>query len=322
MSDFLTLVGLAALVIAGIGIGGGVSSYLEQRRASIATLKVLGATSSGDIVRIYAMQIGVAALAGQLAGLVAGVLVTPLLARRCKGCCRSESGFIIAPGAAAGGAFGLLVAWPLPRTRCCARATFPAMALMRSAWCRWAGLAGAGATGLGLAAICALALLTTAQPLLSGGFLIGAGWRMLGLLAGLGWGIQTLARRLPRPPIRCCAARWPISTAPERHRGAGDGAGLRPCRLRAARRVQTAIDGNIRARVPREAPDYFVLDVPRDKEPRFFELIQSAFPQGRDPHRADHARRGAGLRAEGQDDALPIWRNCPRAHGACAASAG
>ena len=37
MSDFLTLVGLAALVIAGIGIAGGVSSYLDQRRASIAT---------------------------------------------------------------------------------------------------------------------------------------------------------------------------------------------------------------------------------------------------------------------------------------------
>ncbi|MBP6364162.1 MAG: ABC transporter permease, partial [Novosphingobium sp.] len=48
MGDFLILVGLAALVIAGIGIGGGVSSYLEARRGSVATLKVLGATS-GDI---------------------------------------------------------------------------------------------------------------------------------------------------------------------------------------------------------------------------------------------------------------------------------
>ena len=52
------------------------------------------------------------------------------------------------------------------------------------------------ATGLGLAAICALALLTTAQPMLSGGFLLGAGGTLL-LLAGLGWLIQTLARRLP-----------------------------------------------------------------------------------------------------------------------------
>jgi putative ABC transport system permease protein len=36
MGEFLTLVGLAALVIAGIGIGGGVASYLEARRASVA----------------------------------------------------------------------------------------------------------------------------------------------------------------------------------------------------------------------------------------------------------------------------------------------
>ena len=47
--------------IAGIGIGGGVASYLDARRAGIATLKILGATS-GDITRIYALQIGAAAL--------------------------------------------------------------------------------------------------------------------------------------------------------------------------------------------------------------------------------------------------------------------
>ena len=36
MSEFLALVGLAALVIAGIGIGGGVTSYLDARRQGIA----------------------------------------------------------------------------------------------------------------------------------------------------------------------------------------------------------------------------------------------------------------------------------------------
>ncbi|MBY0344249.1 MAG: ABC transporter permease, partial [Sphingomonadales bacterium] len=199
MSDFLTLVGLAALVIAGIGIAGGVSSYLDQRRAGIATLKVLGATS-GDIVRIYAMQIGVASLAGSALGLAAGVLVTPLLASALQGLLPVESGFIIAPGALLlAASYGLLVAFafaaaPLLRAR-----TFPAMALMRSGIVPLARDKQAlAATGLGLAAICALALLTTAQPMLSGGFLIGAGLA-LGLLAGLGWAIQTLARRLPRP---------------------------------------------------------------------------------------------------------------------------
>lgn len=280
MSDFLTLVGLAALVIAGIGIAGGVSSYLDQRRASIATLKVLGATS-GDIVRIYAMQIGVAALVGSLAGLAAGVAVTPLLAGALQGLLPVESGFLVSPPALLlAASYGLLVAFafaaaPLLRAR-----TFPAMALMRSGIVPlardWRALL---ATALGLTAICALALLTTAQPLLSGGFLLGAGGA-LALLAALGWAIQALARRLPRPAnplLRSALANLHRPGAPTGALVTALGFGLAAFVLLAA--VQSAIDGNIQSRVPREAPDYFVLDVPQDKEPRFFELIQQEFPE-------------------------------------------
>lgn len=280
MSDFLTLVGLAALVIAGIGIAGGVSSYLDQRRASIATLKVLGATS-GDIVRIYAMQIGVAALAGSALGLAAGVAVTPLLAGALQGLLPVESGFIIAPPALLlAASYGLLVAFafaaaPLLRAR-----TFPAMALMRSGIVPLARDRRAlVATALGLAAICALALLSTAQPLLSGGFLLGAGGALL-LLAGLGWGIQALARRLPRPRnplLRSAIANLHRPGAPTGALVTALGFGLAAFVLLAA--VQSAIDGNIQSRVPQEAPDYFVLDVPQAKEPRFFQLIQQDFPK-------------------------------------------
>jgi putative ABC transport system permease protein len=280
MSDFLTLVGLAALVIAGIGIAGGVSSYLDQRRAGIATLKVLGATS-GDVVRIYALQIGVAALVGSLAGLAAGVAVTPLLAAALKGLLPVESGFIVAPGPLLlAASYGLLVAFafaaaPLLRAR-----TFPAMALMRSGIVPlardWRALA---ATALGLAAICALALLTTDQPMLSGGFLLGAGGA-LALLAGLGWGIQALARRLPRPAnplLRSALANLHRPGAPTGALVTALGFGLAAFVLLAA--VQSAIDGNIQSRVPREAPDYFVLDVPVAKEPRFFDLVEADFPE-------------------------------------------
>ena len=169
MSDFLTLVGLAALVIAGIGIAGGVSSYLDQRRSSIATLKVLGA-SSRDIVRIYALQIAVAAIAGSVLGLATGVLVTPFLGMALEGLLPVERGFVIepAPLMLAGG-YGLLVAFafaaaPLLRAR-----AFPAMALMRS---RIVPLArdrrALIVTGIGLTAICALAMLVPAAKGLSG----------------------------------------------------------------------------------------------------------------------------------------------------------
>ena len=132
MGEFLTLVGLAALVIAGIGIGGGVSSYLEARRSSIATLKVLGATS-GDIVRIYALQIGLAAVVGTVAGLAVGLAITPLLALALDGLLPVSGGFTLAPGALLlASAYGLLVALVFAATPLLRARRFPAMALMRS----------------------------------------------------------------------------------------------------------------------------------------------------------------------------------------------
>src|SRR5688500_1910078 len=195
MGEFLALVGLAALVIAGIGIGGGVASYLEARRASVATLKILGATSR-DIARIYALQIGAAALAGSLAGLAAGVLVTPLLAQALGELLPVRPGLVFDPWALIRAAlFGLLVALvfaapPLARAR-----HYPAMALMRS---RVAPLARAwrGAlwpVALGLTGITALTLLGSPQPWITAMFLGGAATLLL-LLSGLGSAIRALAK--------------------------------------------------------------------------------------------------------------------------------
>ncbi|MEL7189337.1 MAG: FtsX-like permease family protein [Pseudomonadota bacterium] len=279
MSDFLTLVGLAALVIAGIGIAGGVSSYLDQRRVSIATLKVLGA-SSRDIVKIYALQIGVAALVGSVLGLATGVLVTPLLSTALEGLLPVESGFVIEPAPLLlAGAYGILVAFafaaaPLLRAR-----SFPAMALMRS---RITPLAkdkrAIIATIIGIGAICALAIATTKQPILSGSFLAGAGGA-LGLLALLGFGIQYLAKSLPRPSnpiLRSALANIHRPGAPTGSLVTALGFGLAAFVLLAA--IQTAIDGNIQSRVPQEAPDYFALDVPVEEEERFTSIVESKFP--------------------------------------------
>ncbi|MBD2841253.1 ABC transporter permease [Erythrobacter rubeus] len=301
MSDFLTLVGLAALVIAGIGIAGGVSSYLDARRTSIATLKVLGA-SSRDIVCIYALQIGVAAIIGSAAGLAVGVLITPLLGSALQGLLPVESGFVIEPAPLLlAGAYGLLVAFafaaaPLLRAR-----SFPAMALMRS---RIVPLSrdkrALIATAAGIAAICALALLTTAQPQLSGGFLLGAGGALIAL-AALGLIIQYIARRLPRPSnplLRSALSNIHRPGAPTGSLVTALGFGLAAFVLLAA--IQSAIDGNIESRVPREAPDYFVLDVPVDGRDRFEELITTRYPAA--TIRAVPTMRGAVLAYGPQDE--------------------
>ena len=71
MGQFLSLVGLAALVIAGIGVGNGVASYLAGKRPGLATLKVLGADSA-TVLRIYGLQILAVAAVAIGAGLVVG----------------------------------------------------------------------------------------------------------------------------------------------------------------------------------------------------------------------------------------------------------
>jgi putative ABC transport system permease protein len=45
-TQFLTLVGLAALVVGGVGVANAVAAYVDRRRSSLATLKSLGATGN------------------------------------------------------------------------------------------------------------------------------------------------------------------------------------------------------------------------------------------------------------------------------------
>ncbi len=275
MGEFLVLVGLAALVIAGIGIGGGVASYLEARRGSIATLKVLGATS-GDIARIYLLQIGAAALAGSLAGLAAGIMVMPLIGRALGALLPVAPGLVIDPGALGKAAlYGLLVALIFAAPPLIAARRFPALALLRAqvsplarGW-RDAALP----VGAGVAGIVALALAGAAQPRVVLTFLGGAA-ALLGVLGLLGRVIRWSAARLPRP--RAPLAR--IALANLHRPGAQTGAlvtalgfGLSAFVLLAA--IQTSLDANIAAQVPQRAPDYFVLDLPQDREGEFRSLI-------------------------------------------------
>lgn len=280
MGEFLVLVGLAALVIAGIGIGGGVSSYLEARRGSIATLKVLGA-SSADIARIYLLQVGAAALAGSLAGLLAGVCVTPLAARALAGLLPVSDGLLFDPAALArAAAYGLLVALVFAAPPLAAARHYPAMALMRARVSplprRWREAA--LPVGLGLAAIAALALATAAQPLVTAAFLGGAAL-VLALLGGLGTALRRLAARLPRP-------RHPLlrTGLANLHRpGAQTGAlvtalGFGLTAFVALAAIESSLDANIMARVPARAPDYFVLDVPRDRVGEFQGAVAAEAP--------------------------------------------
>ncbi len=64
-------------MVAGVGVGGGVSAYLGAKTKTIATLKTLGADSA-TIRAIYLWQIGLVALGAVAIGLALGA-ATPWL---------------------------------------------------------------------------------------------------------------------------------------------------------------------------------------------------------------------------------------------------
>ncbi len=73
-SQFLTLVGLTALVVGGVGVANAVRAYVDSKRYVIATFKSLGA-SGRFVVSIYLIQILLIAFMGIAGGLVLGALM-------------------------------------------------------------------------------------------------------------------------------------------------------------------------------------------------------------------------------------------------------
>ncbi len=277
MGQFLVLVALAALGIAGIGIAGGVSSYLEMRRASIATLKILGA-ESGDVVRIYLLQIAAAASAAIALGLVLGVGITPLLARALEGLLPIPPGFTVDAGElATAAAYGLLIALTFAAPPLLEARRVPAMALLRARVAPpgrgWRVPLWVLPVGLGLSGIAGLAVLTSPQPWLAAGFLGGAA-AVFALLALIGRLLAWLAARLPRPSrplLRMALGNLHRPGAQTSALVVALGFALAAFVMLAA--VQTSIDANIAKRVPERAPDYFVLDVPRGAGAETFKAL-------------------------------------------------
>lgn len=303
MGEFLVLVGLTAMAIAGIGIGGGVSSYLEARRNGIATLKVLGATSQ-DITRIYLLQLLAAALVGSLAGLLAGILVMPALGTALGALLPVAPGLVFDWAALSRAtAYGLLVGLVFAAPPLFAARRFPALALMRA---RVSPLSGqwreaAWPVGLGFAAIIGLTLASAAQLPVTAGFLAGA-IVVLGLLGLLGWGLRQLAARLPRPQhplLRLALSNLHRPGAQTGSLVTALGFGLSAFVLLAV--VQTSLQANIASQVPQRAPDYFMLDLPRERAAEMERIVSKAAPQAK--VRQVPALRGAIL-AYGPENAM------------------
>ena len=278
MGQFLTLVGLAALVIAGIGVGNGVSSYLASKRASIATLKVMGA-DSGTIFRIYMLQILAVASVAIFVGLGVGSVMPMAIGWVAGDILPVAPGFNVHPlPLAVSAIYGLLIALafalpPLARAR-----TVPAAGLFRAIVEGNTRIDRRSAIWViaAISAIIALAVVTAREPLFSLAF-IGAAFGLLLLLTGIAWLLRFIALRVPRPkaPLpRLALANLHRPGAQTQALVVALGLGLTLFVTLAA--IQTSINNEIKNSVPDRAPSFFALDIPRDGEAQFRQMVKKA----------------------------------------------
>ncbi len=281
MGQFLSLIGLAALVIAGIGVSNGVASYLGQKRGSIATLKVLGATAD-DVARIYLLEIGAVALIAVAAGLAVGAVLPMVLAAMVQDLLPVAPGLGVYPlPLATSAAYGLLIAFafalpPLARAR-----TQPAAAQYRGGVeeTRRVDRRTVLLVTLAGALVVALALSTAREPMFAAAVL-GAVAGVLLVLLGIGEAIRRVARRLPRP--RRPLLRLALANL---HRpGAQTVAlvialGLALTLFVTLAGIQTSLSAEIGRAVPQRAPNQFVLDIPSDARDRFVAEVKRQAPE-------------------------------------------
>ncbi len=273
---FLTLVGLTALVVGGVGVGSAVKAYLDRRRDDIATLKCIGA-SGRFIFFMFLSEVMTLAVYGVAIGLVIGMMLPFLIGWMLSGSLpfRAEFDIYIAPLTSAA-SFGLLTAmafaiWPLARAKEISPAVmFRDLVSPSRSWPTWPYVI---ATVFALALLAALAVLLTPNIELAAGFALGAA-AAFAILRATGWALMWIARHVPRPKFMM--ARLALSNiyrpgAPTPAVILSLGLGLT---LLAAIAL---IDANIRRVIseetPAEAPSFFFVDIQTNQVQKFRKIM-------------------------------------------------
>jgi putative ABC transport system permease protein len=283
-TQFLTLVGLAALLVGGVGVANAVKSHIDRRRDVIATFKALGATGR-DVFAIYLTQVAVLAVIGSVIGLAAGaalpfiivgVFGTLLPLPVVPALHFDELVLSLVYGLLTALAFGL---WPLGRVH-----DVPVAALFREAvtslWHRprWRYLAlMAVVIALLIGVVTGLAYDKRVATVF-----VGSSIAVFALLRGIAAGLMALARRLPR--ARATMLRLAIANI--YRPGALTPSVVMSLGLGLAVLVTiTQIDGNLRrqflAALPDRAPSFYFIDIPATEADRFSAFLKQAAPQSR-----------------------------------------
>jgi putative ABC transport system permease protein len=281
-TQFLTLVGLASLLVGGVGVANAVKSHIDRRRDVIASLKALGATGR-DVFAIYLTQVLVLAVIGSLIGIVIGaslpfaivglfgkLLPLPVVPAIHFG----DLVLSLLYGLLTALAFGL---WPLARVH-----DVPVAALFRDAalteshrpklrYMLWMALV----VGVLIAVVVGLAY----DKRVAAVFVVSS-MVVFALLRGIAGALMAFARKLPRP--RMTMLRLAIANI---HRpGALTSSVVMSLGLGLTVLVTvTQIDGNLRrqfmAALPEKAPSFYFIDIPSTEADRFSAFLKEKQPQ-------------------------------------------
>ncbi len=282
LRQFLTLLGLTALLVGGVGVANAVSTFIDRRRNVIATMRSLGATG-GTILVLHLTQVMAIATVGVVLGLLAGLAIPPVLGRLASGLLPVEAQVGVQPATLLlAAAYGYLVAllftlWPVGRAEQIRAAVLfrdevaPAAARPR--------IAIVLATVLTALALLALAVIGAEARKLAFYYCL-AVVGVLAVFVGLGHAIQLAARRIPRPE------RPELALALSNNAASGGlaravvlslGAGL--SLLVAVALVDRSVVAELQGRVPQSSPNYFVLDIKRAELETFRTLVTRLEPQ-------------------------------------------
>ena len=283
-SQFLTLVGLTALIVGGVGIANSVRAWLEGKRGVIATLKCVGAPAK-LVVAIYLIQVMLIAALGVALGLALGAATPFLAAGALTGIIpiAVSASFYPASLAIAAG-FGLMTAFAFAVLPLGRAGEVPATALFRQqgfeagSLPRWPYLLVAGLT---LAALCAAAIWFADDRRIATVF-VAAVIVAFAVLRLVGYAVQLIARKWPA--VRSTPLRLAIGNI---HRpGALTPSVVLSLGLGLALLVTLAlIDTNLRrelsGNLPDRAPNFFFVDIQANEIDGFETVISEIAPDGK-----------------------------------------
>ncbi len=283
-TQFISLVGLAALLLGGIGVGNAIGSYMAKKREVIATFKCLGATSR-LVLTVYMIQALMLASIGIAIGLAVGAgapwLLTFFYGEELPIELATELHPFALLTATLAGILTMLLFVLLPLGRASA---VPPAVLMRAHLTdeterlQWRFAIAAALCGI---ALFVLGLAATEEQLITTSIAIGIVAALL-LLWGFGWIIEKVAARYRRskPPalsLAMTSIAAPGSIARQVAISLGLGLGF----LIAIALIHRSLLTEFATTLEADTPAYYFLDVDASELPAFRKIALQAEPDAK-----------------------------------------